>query len=139
MQTNTKKLLENRIIDKLIKISAQLYLGWALFIALLTLLPGQVIPNFHWDFIAIDKLVHIAMFFVMAFLGAIVFNPTHQNKLAKASLLSFLLAVSYGIMLEYFQTFIPQRTFDYADLAANIIGTSLGIAGFFLFQLKTKK
>ena len=139
MQINIKKLLESRLVYKLIKFSTQLYSGWVLFIALLTLLPGQAIPDINWSFLSIDKLIHFTMFSVMSFLGGVKFNSSNNPRsVTSNSVLSFLVACTYGFFLEYFQTFIPQRSFDYADLTANAGGAIFGIVIFVYFQSKIR-
>jgi glycopeptide antibiotics resistance protein len=139
MQINIKRLLESRLVYKLIKFSTHLYFGWVLFIALLTLLPGQAIPDINWNFMSIDKLIHFTMFSIMSFLGGVKFNTSLKpNTIVISSILSFLIASSYSFLLEYFQTYIPQRAFDYADLAANVGGAVFGIVFFVYFKSKMK-
>jgi len=131
--------LENKLIYKLIKFSTQLYFGWVLFIALLTLLPGQAIPDFNWNFLSIDKFIHFTMFSIMSFLGSVKFSSSTKPKsIIISSIISILIASTYGFILEYFQTFIPQRAFDYADLTANVGGAVFGIAVFLYFQNRFK-
>ena len=116
----------------IIKHSTQLYIGWFFFIALLTLLPGSVVPNISWDFISIDKTVHIIMFTVLVFIALV--STTYGNlkiygKLPK--LMSILTAMLYGYVLELMQSFIPQRSYDFADFTADCVGTLVGY-GLFL-------
>lgn len=79
------------------------------------------------------------MFSVMSFLGGVKFNSSNHSKtVVFSSALSLLIASTYGFILEYFQTFIPQRAFDYADLTANASGAIFGIAFFVYFQARIK-
>ena len=66
-----------------------------------------------------DKVVHTGMFTVMGVLAQ-----------AAAPWYSLLFALPIGIGLEYSQKFIPHRTFDRVEVAANIIGVILGVACF---------
>lgn len=141
MPSNTKKLLENKFIKVIIKFSTQLYIGWVLFIALVTLVPGKSIPfEIDWNFMELDKIGHFSVFMIMAFLGSINFKGTlHNSKSYKPLLASFIIAVIYGSSIEYAQTFIPDRGFDYADLTANIGGSLVGIGLFSYLNTKITK
>jgi VanZ like protein len=140
VQINTKKLLGNKIIKKLILFSTPLYISWVLFIALLTLVPGKVIPNVNWDFLSFDKLIHFSIFSLMAFLGGLSFNRSNRfQKGYKSILVSLFVAILYGIVLEYSQTYIPDRGFDYADMTANITGSVTGMVLFLFFENRTAK
>ena len=121
------------------KFSTQLYIGWVVFIALLTLVPGKALPQIDWNFLSFDKFIHFSIFSIMTFLGSVSF----KNRLSSTSiiiplLISLLIAISYGAILEYMQSFIPDREFDYADLAANIGGAVVGILLFFYFNKSSK-
>ena len=140
MLINTKKLLENNLKDNLIRFSTRFYIGWVLFIALLTLVPGKVLPQIDWNFWSLDKAIHFSIFSIMVFLGCISFKITLGSKgVIKPILISLLIAVSYGTLIEYAQTFIPDRGFDYADLTANIAGSGIGILLFLFFNTKITK
>jgi hypothetical protein len=134
---NIKRLLENRHLEKLIKFSTQLYIGWVLFIGLITLLPGKTIPQIDWNFLAFDKVIHFVIFSILAFLGSINFKISFGlTKAFKPALFSLFIAILYGTILEYMQTYIPDRRFDYADLSANIGGSVVGVAVFFYYNNK---
>jgi len=124
------------MIKLIIKHSTWLYFGWVFFIGLLTLLPGSLIPHISWDFISIDKTVHIILFSVLVFLGLMA---TKQGKLtlfkAKPVLLNITAALTYGYIIELTQSFIPQRSYDFADLTADCVGTLVGY-GLFLGMSK---
>jgi len=112
-----------------------LYIGWVLFIALLTLLPGQVIPHFiDWNFMSLDKVVHFTMFTILALLGSITLRlGGWQNTVKYPVLVSILFALAYGSALEFTQSLVPQRTFDFADLTANAAGAAVGTIVFIIF------
>ncbi len=110
----------------------KLYLFWILFIALLMLLPGRVIPTVHWDFISIDKAVHLFLFAVLVLMGLIAISNKKLKFLGpNPMLVSIILSIGYGYTIELIQSFIPQRSYDFADLAANCVGTIVGY-GLFL-------
>ena len=121
----------NRFAHLIIKHSRILFIGWIIFITLLTLLPGQAIPNISWDFISIDKTVHIVMFSTLVFIGllGVQYNGFKLGRLPKLTIM--LGAILYGYILELLQSYIPQRSYDFADLAADSVGTLVGY-GLFL-------
>ncbi len=130
--------MENKFTRKLITLSTQLYTGWVLFIALLTLLPGQLIPNvIDWNFLSLDKIIHFTVFTVLSLLGGISLKYGRwRQKVAYPVLTSVLVALAYGTALEFTQALVPQRTFDYADLTANAAGACFGVVLFMLFYNK---
>ncbi len=114
------------------KHSTWLYFGWVFFIAILTLLPGSLIPKVSWDFISIDKTVHIILFSVLVYLGLTATNYGRLNIFrAKPVILNIGAAIAYGYIIELTQSFIPQRSYDFADLTADCVGTLVGY-GLFL-------
>jgi hypothetical protein len=133
--------LENKLFKIIIKFSTQLYIGWVLFIALLTLLPAKALPfQLDWNFLSLDKVGHFSIFTIMAFLGSASFNiKLKLPKAYKAVIISFIIAALYGSIIEYTQTFIPDRGFDYADLIANIGGAITGIGLFLILNSKATK
>jgi hypothetical protein len=126
------KLLDSKLDSILEKHSTHLYLGWVLFIALITLIPGKSIPDIiDWNFLSLDKAIHFTLFSILSLLGSYSFSKASRPLIA-ALALSILLAVLYGTIIEYLQTMIPDRGFDYADLAANIGGALVGGAYFLI-------
>ena len=103
-----------------------------MIIAILTLLPGSAMPDIKWDFISIDKTVHIFLFTILVFLGLLAINYGKLNFYGKWPIrMSMIAAIGYGYLLELVQSYIPQRSYDFADLAANCVGTIVGY-GLFL-------
>jgi len=114
------------------KHSTWLYFGWVFFIAILTLLPGSLIPKVSLDFISIDKTVHIILFSVLVFLGLTATNNGKLNIFrGKPAILNIGAAIAYGYIIELSQSFVPQRSYDFADLTADCVGTLVGY-GLFL-------
>jgi len=122
------------------KLSTQLYIGWVVFIALLTLVPGKALPQIDWNFLSFDKFIHFTIFSIMTFLGSASFkNSLGLKRVIMPIIISLFIAVLYGATLEYLQSFIPDREFDYADLAANIGGSLVGILLFLSFSTRIFK
>ena len=69
-----------------------------------------------------DKLIHLLMYLVLAFIPARWFYPA--RKVSRAAVFVFIL----GVVLEIGQYWSPGRFFDWADLAANVAGTGIGLA-----------
>lgn len=101
---------------------------WFLLILYLLTIPGKELPQISWmDKLQVDKLVHISLFFMLSFLffwGIVSTKPgTHNRRLL---LVIALLALSYGIALEFVQKYwIPNRSFDGWDILADGIGSFL--------------
>ena len=137
MLINIRRLLESKVTAKLIKLSTQLYIGWIVFIALLTLIPGKALPQIDWNLFAFDKVIHFTVFSILTFLGCVSFkNGTYLKRTFIQVLISLSIAILYGTFLELMQSFVPDRAFDYADLAANTAGAVIGVAIFLFFTLK---
>lgn len=87
-------------------------------------LPGSVLPNENWlSKIYFDKWVHIGFFAVLLLLWLWVLMPDK-----KGVLWLLAAAVLYGITVEFVQDrFIPNRSFDLGDWAADITGSIGGI------------
>lgn len=71
-----------------------------------------------------DKWVHIGIFFLLITICCWAFDLVQKKQLI---LISFV-AVTYGISIEFVQSnFIPNRSFDLGDWAADIAGILVGI------------
>lgn len=100
---------------------------WALFILLLCLMPGAALPQWHWaDLFNADKLVHAALFGVLALLCLRVPEPSATNALV----ITIMACVAYGGGLELMQMLpVLGRRGDWNDFAANTLGVAAGWAG----------
>lgn len=112
---------------------------WATVILVLTLLPPQVLPKVpNWDLISVNSLAHLFVFLVWAFLLLFGFYRSNVNGLTKkfsSVLFTFILAVSYGALIELLQGFMRLgRQSDIADIFFNTIGALLGIISFYLIK-----
>jgi hypothetical protein len=93
-------------------------------------LPGEKIPKIDWmDAIQGDKWIHAGLFFVLMFLLGYALPKINW---ATSTKLIFLLAalfccVVYGIIIEFVQkNYIPFRSFDMGDIAADMMGCIIG-------------
>jgi VanZ family protein len=77
-------------------------------------------------------LLHIPMFGILAFLWMRAF---FYNKLDKgnAILYTLTICVIYGVVTEFYQALIPGRYTSVADMAFNLVGSTLGA---FIYRYK---
>lgn len=100
--------------------------AWAIITLVLTLLPGEDLPDVH--FFHVDKFAHFFIFGVLMILtsrglkktASITGAPVHPF------LTAALLSIGFGILIEFLQRFVPGRSFSIADMLANSIGVGLG-------------
>ncbi len=102
-------------------------LVWALIILVLTLTPGNYIPQPPWDIFQFDKLVHCFIFFMQALLTLRGAYFRQQLNNTRTYLFIFLLCTLFGISIELIQDYVPGRSMSPADAIANTTGTLLGL------------
>ncbi len=77
-----------------------------------------------------DKVLHFAAY---GGLATLCLRATSGGRLAgltsRAAVLAWILAVGYGVTDEVHQRFVPYRTADVADLAADALGAAAAAAG----------
>jgi len=123
------------------------WLFWIGCIAILSLLPGDQLPDYKLDWISIDTLTHICMYLGFSFLLLIGFYPRNfktKNKLNLLILQLYLKVILAGILVGYIielvqGKFIYRRYFDYIDVVANGFGTIFGVIAFTLIGIKILK
>lgn len=93
----------------------------AIFVA--THLPKQAMPSLNWS----DKVYHALAFSGLAFLLAWAI-PKHGRNWSRHLTLVAIIAISYAGLDEFTQRFIPGRTCDIWDVAADALGTGIGLA-----------
>ena len=111
---------------------------WFLLVTVLLSLPGSAFPKENWlDKIWFDKWVHIFLFGMLAFLSY-SFLKQFSGKKIRLILWVIIACFLYGIAMEFVQKyFIPDRSFDIGDIAADGIGSAVG--GFFAARRYIKK
>jgi len=121
----------NQLLLVIIKYSQWLFISWFVIIAILTLLPGSALPHISWQFISIDKTVHIVLFAVLVLFGLLGVE-NNRLKIGPWPKLTIIMgSIGYGYILEYLQSYVPDRSYDFADLTADCVGTLVGY-GLFL-------
>jgi len=98
---------------------------WIVIITILSLLPGDDLPTkiFIPHF---DKIVHIGMYF---FSCLFLISPFEKTGAGKGYLAAFLSSLFIGALFEVLQSTVARdRSGDYRDFIADLIGAALALA-----------
>lgn len=116
---------------------------WFLLVLFLICLPGQEFPEIDgwsaWmEKIHFDKWIHAGMFGTMMILFAFPFRSAdlHEEKKKSIYLLIAVLTSIWGLATECIQLYIPFRSFDLLDWAADSFGTIIALYMMRLFPTK---
>ena len=115
------EFLEKR---KVLLIYIPLAVYWtALFVG--TSLPADSVSGFGVG----DKLLHFIAYFILAVLLSLTLLFQKKNRLFKKRYILFSIIISsvYGLLDEIHQSFIPGRSNEVLDWAADSIGAAAGI------------
>lgn len=111
-------------------------LVWALLIFILCAIPGGSLPKNPIFFIPnLDKIVHAALYFPLAFFLGAEFDLSRKNMLRLSGpLITMIIVALYGLLIEFLQEKIfVNRSSDMMDLLFDIIGGLAGLAIYYLF------
>ena len=101
-------------------------IAWFLIVGVLVFMPGSDVPEVSWlDIPQFDKLVHAGIFGALAFLFCLPYLKFGSSFTQKNNhfIRVCLAAIVWGIVVEIVQKyFVPGRSFDLADWAADITG-----------------
>ncbi|MBK9191549.1 MAG: VanZ family protein [Crocinitomicaceae bacterium] len=105
------------------------WISWTVIIAVLSLIPGDQLPQIEWSFISVDTLVHFIMYLVLAFsMGLSSLKKNLNLSLTGLYILILTAGIGYGILIEILQgTLVYRRYFDLMDILANSLGTIFGV------------
>ena len=103
-----------------------LTLSWFLMILYL-LLYYQPDGSTYSKFSHLDKLIHFILFFVQSFISSQTIYLYRGYFSIKIFVFIIFILLSFGILVEVQQLYIPFRTFDYYDLITNLIGVVSGV------------
>jgi len=102
------------------------------YMALVFALSANPMPEQMPDYWQIDKLYHFSAYLVMGVLWArALFNGRVGRPAAALLAAAAVITISFGGLVEVYQSFIPYRTGDVLDALANGAG---GFAGVVLFS-----
>ncbi len=103
---------------------------WLILSTIAFCLPGQALPDEKWFRIPyFDKWIHVILLSVMIFFWCLPFFYRDSIKLSTTKLLLWIAVgfFGYGILMEFIQHyFIPHRSFDVGDIAADAVGCLIG-------------
>ena len=120
-----KRFLKNSLI----------LLLYLIFLTISSLSPG--VPGKNGP-PGVDKIFHFLSYLILGFiLLKTLFSLGTAKKIWYNLLISILLCTFYGILMEFFQGFIPGRSPEAADAAANFLGSTA--ASFLVYFLKGSK
>lgn len=74
----------------------------------------------------LDKVIHLAVYAVLGALSARALAGGLRTVTPRAAVLAIALSALYGISDEWHQSFVPGRTADPMDVAADVAGAALG-------------
>ena len=77
----------------------------------------------------IDKLIHFALFAILAFLWGAYFLCREMKNVNQIVWMIIILAAAYGMGMEYYQKFFTNRSFSYWDGLADALGSVTGAWG----------
>jgi VanZ like family len=104
---------------------------WFIISFILLTLPGSSFPKENWfSKIWLDKWIHIGMFAILVTLWcrAMLKKYPVGAGLRKLFIWIGLIGITYGIGMEFVQKyFIPNRSFELGDIAADATGCVLGV------------
>lgn len=116
---------------------------WALFILVLTGIPGDEIPKIpdFLEWLSPDKIVHLVMFGLLSYF--ILYGNRQQYFESKNRsyyvISAVLIAAVYGIITELLQVYIfTGRNGNIFDGAANLLGAVGGGVAYYLQHYKNK-
>ena len=109
-----------------------LFTYWAMAFTA-THLPGETVHGlgrqFRLPFGHLDKIAHFALYLGLSFLLMWFLHHRIRNRLS-ATLMTLAVALGYGALDEWLQSFVPNRSMDLADWAADGVGVTIGIGLF---------
>ena len=101
---------------------------WTIFILILMVIPGNMLPNEETTFIPnLDKLIHAILFGSFVFLWCYYF--TARNNSVSVGRYNMILGIAclYGVATELIQKYlIPMRDFSIFDIIADASGAVIG-------------
>lgn len=102
---------------------------WSLFTLFLCGINGNSLPHISFELFELDKLAHMGLFgiFAMIIYYEAVWKPQKINKkeILTNTVWAFLISGFYGVIIEALQaTVFVNRSFDWADMLADVIGAT---------------
>lgn len=114
-----------------------LFIGWALTIFIQSSFPAVSLPEV--EYISVDKVIHMGIFGLLTVLCYIsLIHLQKENYFTESPLKwSAIFGILYGASDEIHQYFVPNRSAEVQDWAADVIGVILAVL-FIQYFLKHK-
>ena len=113
---------------------------WGVLILAINSYPRIEIPDV--GFTAIDKVGHFCVYFMLGFLIVRALSKGEGLRLQGSILKTLVIGITFAIFDEVHQKFIPGRSAEFWDAAADVIGIAAALLAFYSIvqlQLKIKK
>jgi len=102
---------------------------WTLCFLLTHIPMSGALKSQIWHMPHQDKVVHLILYAGLAWLLVWVLEEwTHRPNFARFG--GFVIAVAYGGVDEWLQSFIPSRSMDGFDWLADTLGSAVGVTGY---------
>ncbi|MGK7392991.1 MAG: VanZ family protein [Candidatus Cyclobacteriaceae bacterium M3_2C_046] len=102
-------------------------------------MPGSSMPATNlWSWISFDKWAHLGVFAILVLLALVGFIKQNRFTILQKHpvLMAMGFSTGYGILMEFTQSLVPQRSFEYDDMAANLMGVVSGyLAFYFIYKI----
>lgn len=83
-----------------------------------------------------DKFLHGASYFVLFLLGVLAFESVSAFKIAKHPFIfAFLWCLTFGIITEFLQQYVPGRSSDFHDFIADLTGALCAVLALKLVEI----
>ena len=107
-----------------VRLAWTLTAAWACLIFVLSSIPGRNLPRI--ELMTHDKLLHATVYSVLGGLCFLALRATVPIGTGRLIALAVLLAALYGLSDEFHQLFVPGRSADLRDAAADTAGALVG-------------
>jgi VanZ family protein len=108
---------------------ALLWAGLIFFLSAQSKLP-EIGPKFPDK----DKVEHLVFYAIFWFCILLPLRYGHRLSLAKAIMLAFLITSAYGASDEFHQSFVPNRSCDVLDWAADTFGGFIAATAYWVYE-----
>ncbi|MFD2037645.1 VanZ family protein [Belliella marina] len=128
------------MLDKILNYRLLPAVIWLGLVLLAMLSPGDKFPSTP-QIPHKDKIVHFGLFFVLNLLWMRVWvvEASKDKKFLKLFTSYLVFGIIFAILVEYLQLYVPNRSFDYYDIAANMLGAAVGVICFYiLYKMDSK-
>ncbi len=118
-----------------------LFWGWTILVVFLTAMPynpEKIIKNKNF-WIRPDYIEHLSFYVILALL----FFPYYLNRKKSDKPMRLIIwgisGILFAVITEFYQIYIPNRSFNYWDMSLNLLGIFTGIVlGYALFRSRIK-